>query len=320
MSTSDSKLATRSDSFDEPPPPAPSLKHTVSEPVPKRAVLESEEDALRRMEGGLGPFPAAPAAPGPGLLRSASDDAALPRSPRSNSFASRRIWAQQRIPTLLRQASSNLANALPSLIARVTSIGDAAAGAVSVNEQFYCQICMCNEDRKEGYTLPCDHTFCRDCLAQYLTVKIKDAQVDLFKCPHVDDTEMSARGDGWHCSACTYFNAFADPPTERVTCGMCATEQDAPPREEPGCRLVIDDGDMENLLTAETLAKLARFQEIKGNKHYRECPRCQAPNTDGPTRLSNNLVCEKCGHNYCYVHSDQVRILECADLASQRQF
>ena len=58
---------------------------------------------------------------------------------------------------------------------------------------------------------------------------------------------------------------------------QCETEQDAPPPEEPGCRHLIDDMNLEALLDDETWGKLKRFREMKENRHFRECPKCQHP-------------------------------------------
>ncbi|DBA01038.1 TPA: hypothetical protein N0F65_002648 [Lagenidium giganteum] len=45
-------------------------------------------------------------------------------------------------------------------------------------DTFYCQICFENARTTDSVVLTaCGHHFCRECLAQYLTVKINDAQL-----------------------------------------------------------------------------------------------------------------------------------------------
>lgn len=125
-------------------------------------------------------------------------------------------------------------------------------------EQFYCQICLCNEPRDAGYALtPCGHVFCRECLSTYLTIKVTDAQVAGFLCPFVDDAAPHAHA----------------------------------PEEEAGCRSTVKADDLEALLDRATLDKLARFRDIVQNKNFRECPKCSFPNTSGPTLFSNRLRC-----------------------------
>jgi hypothetical protein len=81
-----------------------------------------------------------------------------------------------------------------------------------VEAEFYCQICLCNEKMAECWTLPCGHQFCKDCIAQYLTVKIQDANIINFKCPFIDDSLMNASGNGWNCAQCTFWNEGAVEP------------------------------------------------------------------------------------------------------------
>jgi hypothetical protein len=104
-----------------------------------------------------------------------------------------------------------------------------------VEAEFYCQICLCNEKMTECWTLPCGHQFCKDCIAQYLTVKIKDANIINFKCPFIDDSLMNASGNGWNCAQCTFWNEGAVEPGAFASCSLCDTRQEAPPAVEPGC-------------------------------------------------------------------------------------
>jgi len=46
---------------------------------------------------------------------------------------------------------------------------------------------------------------------------------------------------------------------------------------------------------------------MRTDQKYRECPNCKAPNTDGPTRFSNQLRCSQCSTTFCFVHGDAHR-------------
>ena len=151
----------------------------------------------------------------------------------------------------------------------------------SARETYRCQICLMNQEFEEGVTLPCGHTFCADCLLMFATSKINEAIVD-FTCPHVDDREE----------------------------GAAAAAGDAEPRPQgsESCQQPIDEACLRDLLDAppELLAKAARFRAMQ-DKHFRECPRCAHPNTDGPSSFfsgGNRLTCGACGHAYCFEHGD----------------
>lgn len=50
---------------------------------------------------------------------------------------------------------------------------------------------MSNESVDAGVKLDgCGHVFCKECIAQYITVKVKEAQVLDIKCPFIDDNQM----------------------------------------------------------------------------------------------------------------------------------
>ena len=285
-----------------PPPPSekPKLLKSSTEPLPSQEPL------------GLLTLPRSTSYPPSNDLHKKLND--KPVSSRRQSFRTALAPILSRLPSLTSLP-------LPLSLVRAVSSGSG---------QFYCQICMCNEERSLGYQVnTCQHEFCKDCLSQYLTVKINDAQIANFVCPFIDDKVMGAK-DGWSCQACTFFNTPAAIPGATVRCEVCETSQDAPPAEEPGCKTIISKGDLARIVSPETLEKHARFKEMRENVNYRECPRCQFPNTVGPSRFSNALVCGDCsatvqsyaeersiaslddgkeigcGHEYCFVHSDQV--------------
>ena len=255
----------------------------------------------------------------PTLLMRAQSDGVDSKPARSNGTTKK---------NMRRLSFQSFKKSLPMNIAGITTSPSLLVPALlrssSQVTQFYCQICLCNEATSTAFALePCSHQFCRECISQYLMVKINEAQISNFLCPFIDDSLANALPNGWTCNACTLFNIPAPPlGVLTVQCSLCETSQDVSPSPvEPGCRALISQNDLSNLLDDASKAKLARFKVMRENTNYRECPRCQFPNTVGPQAYSNRLVCgesvdafdEKkgensgggCNHVYCFVHSDQ---------------
>jgi hypothetical protein len=291
-----------------PPLLNPSLSKSATDPVPSKPLL------------------AQPAAPTP-LARSQSDGSVY-------------VEAKANAATSSKQSHliyNSLKKAFPPAVAHLVPAPLALPALLRSSSQvaqFYCQICLCNEKLTAAYSLePCGHRFCRECISQYLKIKIDEAQINNFLCPYIDDSLIGGSPDGWTCAACSFFNTPAPSPgTSFVTCSICDGSQPAPPApEEPGCRTLILDSDLSAVLDDAPKAKLARFTEMRRNANFRECPRCQFPNTVGPSSFSNRLTCGECirteaveaatadavdeekgegsssgcAHVYCFVHSDQ---------------
>ena len=53
------------------------------------------------------------------------------------------------------------------------------------NAQVECGICYCEYERKDIFTLPCNHYFCRDCLGAHLKANIMVSDFDKLICPQV---------------------------------------------------------------------------------------------------------------------------------------
>ena len=143
-------------------------------------------------------------------------------------------------------------------------------GMWPAEQTYFCQICLMHGVVAQSVELPCKHHFCRECLLGYCSSKIHDAVVD-FTCPHIAEHAASV----------------GDEPRGAVGCTQ--------PIDEALLREVVGVGD-------ELLAKLSRFRAMK-DARYRECPSCQAPNTDGPSAARGNaLTCASCGTVFCFEH------------------
>ena len=136
---------------------------------------------------------------------------------------------------------------------------------------YYCQICMCHNEMSEAVELPCKHLFCKDCMLGFCQSKVNEAILD-FTCPFVDDEPQAASSGAADCT-------------------------------QP-----IDEAFMRDVLKApaDTLEKAARFR-AQQDKNFRECPQCNAPNTQGvgPWMLrGKKLTCGQCAHVFCFTHGD----------------
>lgn len=154
---------------------------------------------------------------------------------------------------------------------------------------------------------------------------MKDAIVDSIHCPYIDDHSQFSLLYAFDCSECARHNVATKKSSgdAHLICDACgAVPPSAPTPTDPGCTTRLNDDALAELLDNVTMAKLMRFREMKHNSNFRECPRCQFPNTSGSSFFSNWLTCgetskaerghstastpnEGCGHVYCFVHSDQ---------------
>ena len=192
---------------------------------------------------------------------------------------------------------------------------------------YHCQICLFNYSLREATRLPCGHNFCLECLQGYVTSKIGDGQVLRIRCPHVDDEQMGQPTNGWACAHCTFFNpgtadtAAATHVEALVECQICETRQPRPPPAEPGCTHEFDEAALTSTLQLDeaTLTRYRRFVAMKSDSRYRECPKCNAPHTDGPARANNELTCVSCSHKFCFVHGDAHAGQSCQQYARRRR-
>ena len=120
---------------------------------------------------------------------------------------------------------------------------------------------------------------------------------------------------------------------------MCATVQPRPPPADPGCTYELPPEVLRQIVSEEpVLSQYERLLSMTSDANYRECPKCLAPSTAGPTRHSNQVTsspylprspyvsphlptspristagpsrhsyqiqCGSCTATYCFVHGD----------------
>lgn len=108
---------------------------------------------------------------GGGAQRSDSLDAPLLERQDSGADLSRQ-------GSVLTRGFSGMRTTFESTLGRTNSGGSLARGNSngSVEEEFSCPICLCNEVVSQSFTLACGHRFCRDCVAGYAAAKVNDGR------------------------------------------------------------------------------------------------------------------------------------------------
>lgn len=146
---------------------------------------------------------------------------------------------------------------------------------------YYCHICMeTKEYARDGFTLSCQHEFCRPCLESYFNSKIQEASIPI-RCFHpvhllVTDVE-----------------ATASIPHNEDKVPICNREIS----HETILDVIQEDKSL--------LHKYIRFRYMKDNANARECPRCGTFTSTG-SDTARTLQCENraCRLVYCFAHAD----------------
>ena len=181
-------------------------------------------------------------------------------------------------------------------------------GSCSVCEPYYCQICFGENEPEDGYKLPCQHVFCKECIVSYLGSKITDGKV-YPTCFYMDkkegesglkdDTNKSEEGGKGRSVAVELPSSPSSSPT---------TEGQLTLDKYKTCGEVIPPETIEELLinNEEIFLKYRRFKYSKENANARECPHCAVWNTctdpaQDPKITCGNADCAKC---YCFAHAN----------------
>jgi len=158
---------------------------------------------------------------------------------------------------------------LLSSAGRARPAAGGAAGAAPPGAPFFCELCLERHDdgsATASHAFACGHRFCREGLARYLDLAIREAQVDALLCPHVGEGAGGSAGSR--------------------------------------CPIRAEEADVEALCGKEAVARLRRFRAARGHAAYRECPRCCHPDVSGSPQRPQ-LVCAGCNHSFCFLHDDR---------------
>lgn len=175
-------------------------------------------------------------------------------------------------------------NSKPILCESGTDDGGFALCANSGNSDetvpsYKCLICLETNPTCGEFTLPCSHTFCRDCLRGYIISKVNDGCVNP-RCCHVRD-KPSDEG--------TSNSAGIDGQPKLTVCGV-----EIPPH-------IIKTMLADDSVAAE---KYDRFKFMKTNKNARQCPHCDQFNIGHPETNTPKITCTSCEKDYCFYHSN----------------
>lgn len=133
-------------------------------------------------------------------------------------------------------------------------------------ETFLCQVCMEAQPIALKVDLRgCGHSFCRHCIANFLTTGIRGGRVDF---------------------SCFYLIEGEGPSSSRL------------------CAASISSKEIEVIVPPATWAKYARFALFKSSDLARECPFCQTAQVPIASPENLNCVCSSCGQIFCLQHSN----------------
>eukprot|EP01102_Stenamoeba_stenopodia_P004390 TRINITY_DN1469_c0_g1_i3.p1 TRINITY_DN1469_c0_g1~~TRINITY_DN1469_c0_g1_i3.p1 ORF type:complete len:692 (+),score=153.77 TRINITY_DN1469_c0_g1_i3:261-2336(+) len=191
-------------------------------------------------------------------------------------------------------------------------------------EDFSCPICWSDISASDGRTLAaCDHRYCKDCLAEHFSSKIREAQVLTLKCPHpqcsaapeVYELEYLLEREIYHkylefavianlktdknakwCPTLGCGNVIvADPDLTIVKCFSCKKEfcfhclKWHPGRE-------CTDASFE-VTTEEDRQFMLWLDNMKNNVH--SCPRCNI--SIEKNKGCNHMQCTSCSYQFCWL-------------------
>jgi len=193
------------------------------------------------------------------------------------------------------------------------------SGNVIKNDIGTCSICM--EDDKPVYSMPCYHSFCRDCWGQYLEITLKDGPSCLYKtCPQpncnekVTEEEIKAlaphllpKYSFYQLKSFVELNPCARwcPGTDCDKVGITTTGW--------GC-LSCDCGTSFCLRCGEephspaSCADIVRWNEKCQNEsetanwilaNTKPCPKCSS--RIEKNQGCNHMVCQQCKYEFCWI-------------------
>lgn len=131
---------------------------------------------------------------------------------------------------------------------------------------YFCLICY-NNVHGAHYTLPCEHTYCYNCLQAYIESNIMSGQI-MIKCFHVDNVKTNGIGNS-----------------------------------SLACNTLIPESTVLDILqeNPEYIRKFHRFKFLKSNANGRECPHCSYFENGDPSRPA--ITCQSCQQQYCFFHA-----------------
>lgn len=148
-----------------------------------------------------------------------------------------------------------------------TTMNETKESETDSSQGYFCLICYNSvEEDKKGYTLPCNHSYCRGCLQAYIESYVLAGQTTI-KCFHVDN------------------------------------EPNALLKNTVPCNTLIPEENILEVLkeSPEYTAKYTRFKFLKSNPNGRECPHCSHLGVGDPQHPIT--TCPSCDKMFCFVHA-----------------
>lgn len=81
------------------------------------------------------------------------------------------------------------------------------------------------------------------------------------------------------------------------------------------CHAVLSRDEIVQLVSSDTFAKFERFEMVKSDPNYRECPSCNSGMHHESPEQSPSITCQQCATVYCFFHANAHQGGTCEDFA-----
>ena len=207
----------------------------------------------------------------------------------------------------------------PELPVRKSCPRPISQGARAVREFFQvkcCGICLERVDERDFYSLGCGHSFCYECVQDYLRLEITEGRVDLLVCPELNckhvftestlhpplltadllakyrrfrrNRKVSTNSRALWCVTPNCDNVlYTSESTMRINCNVCNAQFCAKCRvawhEEQTCQEYFD----------------ASYEEWSKGRSVQDCPKCRQ--TIEKESGCDHITCILCKHEWCWL-------------------
>ena len=124
-----------------------------------------------------------------------------------------------------------------------------------------------------------------------------ECEICLEKHPHEEAISAKSCNKHWFCrdSLAQYIKTQLDSTCIKIRCPCFKCE----------CYFLEDE--IKSLAAKKDFKRYKRFQAMKRNPNYRECPKCFSSTLAGD-ECNMDITCENCSHKFCFLHENAHKI------------